>query len=410
MAVGLICSSGDDRGGSTMTTLTFFRCVLALQVGLASFPALAQEAAPQVTVAKPVVREVVDSDDFIGRFQASEQVSIRSRVGGYLQSINFTDGRMVKEGDELFEIDQRPYITALNEATAQFAIAQSTLTYAQSQFERANTLVKSGSQTVSTLDDRRRELESAEASLQGSQASVERAKLDLTYSKIIAPLSGRIDRHLISIGNLVTSDNTVLTTIVALDPIDFYFDVDERRLLSYAATARKNGQVLQEGGGGLRVTVRLGDRDETKFVGALDFAENTVDPQTGTLRVRARFPNPNFALQPGLFGRATIEGSSPYKAVLIPDEAISSDQNERLVYVLNPDQTVAAQAVRVGPKLYGYRVIRAGLKGDEKVVVRGVVRVRPGSKVTPVSIDLPPQNDDAPASAQEVSASAGEGQ
>jgi RND family efflux transporter MFP subunit len=366
---------------------------------------------PQVSVAKPVVRQVVDNDDFIGRFQASEQVSIRSRVGGYLQSINFKDGQLVKEGEELFEIDQRPYITAYNEANAQLAVAQSTLTYAQAEFDRANALVKSGSQTVSTLDDRRKELQSAQANLKGSEASVERAQLDLTYSKITAPLSGRINRHLISVGNLVQSDQTELTTIVALDPIDFYFDIDERRLLNYAETARKNGTVLQEGGGGLKVSVRLADRGHTKVTGTLDFAENTVDQATGTLRARARFANPDFILQPGLFGRVEIEGSNSYTAVLIPDEAISADQNERVVYVLNADNTVTTKPVRPGPKLYGYRVIRSGLNGDEQIVVKGVVRVRPGSKVTPVTVELPKENTtDVPENAQQASSVAGAAQ
>lgn len=392
------------------STLKYF---LPVCVVLSAGAAQAQETPPppQVSVAKPVVRDVVDNDDFIGRFQASEQVSIRSRVGGYLQSINFKDGQLVKQGDELFEIDQRPFITAFNEATAQLAVAGSTLTYAQSEFNRVNTLVKSGSQTVSTLDDRRRELQSAQANLQGSEASVERARLDLTYSKITAPLAGRINRHLISVGNLVQADQTELTTIVALDPIDFYFDVDERRLLNYAETARKNGKVLQEGGGGLKVNVRLGDRDQTKFSGTLNFAENTVDQATGTLRVRARFANPDFILQPGLFGRVEIEGSNSYTAILIPDEAIAADQNERVVYVLNPDNTVTTKSVRPGPKLYGYRVIRSGLTGDEQIVVKGVVRVRPGAKVTPVTVQLPRENpNDVPATAQQAVSAAGAAQ
>lgn len=378
-------------------------CLLLMLTGLAASAATAQQA-PQVQVAKPLVREVVDHDDFIGRFQASEQVAIRSRVGGYLQSILFEDGHMVKAGDALFEIDQRPYVAALNEATAQLAVSESTLTYSQAEFDRVNNLVKSGSQSVSTLDERRRQLQSAQAGLQGAQANVDRARLDLTYSRITAPLSGRIDRHLISAGNLVQADQTVLTTIVALDPIDFYFDVDERRLLSYAEAARKSGNALQEGGGGLKVTVRLGDRDRTKFTGVVDFAENSVDPATGTLRVRASFANPGFVLQPGLFGRLEIEGSNTYRAVLIPDEAIGSDQNERVVYVLGPDNIVTSKPVRPGPRLYGYRVVREGLAGDEQIVVEGVVRVRPGAKVTPVSVELPPRRDGVPETAQEANA------
>ncbi|AYG59985.1 efflux RND transporter periplasmic adaptor subunit [Rhizobium jaguaris] len=380
--------------------------LLPLMAALSSAQASAQQAPPppQVSVAKPLVREVVDTDDFIGRFQASEQVSVRSRVGGYLQNIDFQDGQLVKAGDNLFQVDQRPFDTALSEAKANLAVANSTLTYAKAQFDRVDALVKSGSQSVSTLDDRRRELQSAEASVQGAEASVDRAKLDLVYSNITAPLSGRIDRHLISVGNLVQADQTILTTIVALDPIDLYFDVDERRLLSYAETARTQGKVLQEGGGGIAVTVTLSDRDHTKFTGKVNFAENVVDPATGTLRVRARFSNPDFILQPGLFGRVSIEGSNPYKAILIPDEAISSDQNERIVYVLSADGTVTTKAVRSGPKLYGYRVIRTGLTGDENVVVKGVVRVRPGAKVTPVTVVLPQENNEAPSSSQEAAA------
>jgi len=345
------------------------------------------------------MRDVVETDDFIGRFQASESVSIRSRVGGYLDKIAFKDGQIVQQGDLLFEIDERPFITTLNEASAQLTVAKSTLVYAQAQFDRVNSLVTSGSQSVSTLDDRRRELESAQANLGGLQASVERAKLDLIYSKIKAPIGGRIDRHLISTGNLVQADQTELTTIVSLDPIDFYFDVDERRLLNYAETARKNGNYLQDGGGGLKVSVRLGDSNQSRFDGTVDFASNSLDPATGTLRLRARLANPDYILQPGLFGRVEIAGSNVYSAMLIPDEAIGTDQNERVVYVLQQDNTVVSKAIRPGPRLYGYRVVRSGLDANDKIVVRGVVRVRPGAKVTPVSMELPQENTEQTANA-----------
>ncbi|KAB0459328.1 efflux RND transporter periplasmic adaptor subunit [Agrobacterium radiobacter] len=389
-------------------SIPFSLWLLACSVALTS-AGVAQETspAPQVVVAKPVLRDVVDRDEFIGRFQAAEEVQIRARVGGYLQAINFRDGQLVKEGDQLFEIDQRPFLTALSQAQATLAVATAGLTYAQAQFDRVNSLVKSGSQTISTLDDRRRELDSAQANVQGAQATLDRANLDLTYSRITAPLGGRIDRHQISVGNLVQADQTLLTSIVMLDPIDFYFDIDERRLLNYAETARKNGEVLQSGGGGLKVSVTLGDRNRTKFQGTLDFAENRVDPQTGTLRARARFANPDFALQPGLFGRVELEGSNSYQAVLIPDEAISSDQDERVVFVVGKDNTVSTKAIRPGPRIFGYRVVRSGLDGTESIIVRGVVRVRPGMKVDPKETTLPSENNDSVASAPE-SASASE--
>lgn len=356
--------------------------------------AISQETppAPQVVVAKPVVREIVDRDEFIGRFQAAEEVQLRARVGGYLQAIKFKDGQLVKEGDELFEIDQRPFATALGQAKASLSVANASLIFAQAQFDRVNSLVKSGSQTVSSLDDRRRELDSAFANVQGAQSALDRANLDLMYSRITAPLSGRIDRHLISVGNLVQLDQTVLTSIVMLDPIDFYFDIDERRLLNYADTARKRGEVLQSGGGGLKVSVKLGDRDGSPYSGTLDFAENRVDPQTGTLRARARFANPDFVLQPGLFGRVELEGSNSYQAVLIPDEAISSDQDERVVFIVDKDNVVTTKAIRPGPRVFGYRVVRSGLDGSESIVVRGVVRIRPGMKVDPKETTLPQDN------------------
>ncbi|MGO8003130.1 efflux RND transporter periplasmic adaptor subunit [Rhizobium ruizarguesonis] len=360
--------------------------------------AVAQEQAPPpVTAAKPVVRDVVDNDEFIGRFDAVDQVSVRARVGGYLQEVRFQDGTIVHKGDVLFVIDQRPFVTAQNEANAALEVAKSTLTFAEAQFKRAESLAQSGSQSVSTLDDRRRELVSAQANVRGAQAAADRAALDMEYTQITAPISGRIDRRLVSAGNLIQADQSVLTTIVSMDPIDFYFDVDERRLLNFANTARSRGSDLQEGGGGLDVKVSISDPTAKPFIGKLDFAENRVDNETGTMRVRARFPNPNFVLQPGLFGRAQIEASNSYRAVLVPDEAIGSDQNQRVVYVVGADGTVTTKPVRPGPRLFGYRAIREGLSGEETIVVNGLMRARPGSKVTPELTQLPPERVDAPA-------------
>lgn len=360
---------------------------------LLTLPASAQTAPPPapVTVAKPVVRDVVDNDEFIGRFQAVDEVQVRARVGGYLQEVHFQDGAMVKQGDLLFVIDQRPFETALNEATAALEVAKSTLTLADAQFKRTESLASTGSQSASNLDDRRRDLMAAQANVRGAQAAVDRATLDMDYTRIVAPLGGRIDRRLISAGNLVQADQTVLTTIVALDPIDFYFDVDERRLLSYATTARERGSALQQGGGALAVSVAIADSAQKPFTGKLDFAENRVDNQTGTMRLRARFDNPDLILQPGLFGRIQIAGSNTYKAILVPDEAIAADQDKRLVYTVADDGSVTPKTVRLGPRLYGYRVIRSGMDGNETVVVNGLMRIRPGVKVAPQMIELPPE-------------------
>lgn len=354
-------------------------------------PLAQQQQKPAVTVAKPVVRDVVDVDEFIGRFEAVDEVTIRSRIGGYLDQVDFTDGAMVKKGEQLFVIDQRPFKTALDVATSSLEVAKSTLVFAEAEFTRTESLVQKGTLPISTLDDRRRELRSAQANLRGAEASLARAELDLEYTKIIAPLAGRIDRRLVSVGNLVQADQTALTTIVSLDPIDFYFDVDERRLLNYARQAREQGSNLQEGGGSLDVYVTIADSSEKPFKGKLDFAENRVDQETGTMRIRARFDNPDFVLQPGLFGRVEVSASNTYTGILVPDDAIGSDQDQRVVYVVAEDGSFATKPVRLGPRLYGYRVIREGMTGDETIVVNGLTRLRPGVVVDAKMVTLPPE-------------------
>jgi multidrug efflux system membrane fusion protein len=366
--------------------------LLLFSMALSASPSSAQEQPKAaVTVAKPVVRDVVDVDEFIGRFEAVDEVTIRSRVGGYLDQVDFTDGAMVKKGDQLFIIDQRPFQTALDVATSSLEVAKSTLVFAEAEFTRTESLVQKGTLPVSTLDDRRRELRSAQANLRGAEASLARAQLDLEYTKIIAPLAGRIDRRLVSAGNLVQADQTALTTIVSLNPIDFYFDVDERRLLNYARVAREHGSDLQEGGGSLEVSVIIADSTEQPFKGKVDFAENRIDQETGTMRVRARFDNPNFVLQPGLFGRVEVSASNTYKGILVPDDAIGSDQDQRVVYLVAEDGSFTTKPVRLGPRLYGYRVIREGLTGDETLVVNGLTRLRPGVIVDPKLVTLPPE-------------------
>ncbi len=358
--------------------------------------ALAQQPdLPVVSAAKPVVRDIVEDDEFVGRFEAVDEVAIRSRVSGYLAEVHFRDGAVVNKGDLLFTIDQRPYQATYDAAKSQVDVASSLTEFATSQLERAEALAKTGNVAVSVLDDRRRESLSAQAQLQGANAALRNASLDLEFTEIRAPISGRIGRRLVSPGNLVQPDSTLLTTIVAWDPIDFYFDIDERTYFSYARDARERGGSMQEGASNLDVVVRVADRSEAVFKGKLDFAENRLDNASGTMRVRARFENKDGVLQPGMFGRVNVPGSLPHRGILVPDEAVGADQDRRIVFVLDDTGTVSTKPVRTGPRLDGYRVIREGMTGDETIVVNGLMRVRPGVKVKAEMVTLPPKADNA---------------
>ncbi|GGC84187.1 efflux RND transporter periplasmic adaptor subunit [Chelatococcus reniformis] len=347
--------------------------------------------APVVTVAKPVVKQVTEYDDFTGRFEAVDSVEVRSRVSGYLSSVEFKDGAVVKKGDLLFVIDKRPYQAATDQAIAGVNSAQARVQFAKSDLERAQSLQKTGNITEQVLETRRQTALVAQGDLAGANAAVVSAKLNLEFTEIRAPVSGRIGRKLISEGNLVTADSTLLTTIVSLDPIYFYFDIDERSYLAYQRLNRNRGT-----GGSIASDVLVGVTDERQPTrkGKLDFLDNRIDQATGTLRARALVPNPDLFLAPGMFGTVRIPGSDPYRGVLVPDVAIATDQDRRLVWVLGADDTVSPKVVRPGPRIDGYRLIRSGLDGSETIVINGLQRLRPGIKVKPEMKELPPTAPD----------------
>ena len=344
---------------------------------------------PKISVAKPVVKEIVETDVFTGRFDAKEDVELRARVTGYLQEIHFKDGALVEVGDLLFTIDRKQFEAELENAKSSVEVAQSRLDLTREEFERGQRLRTSGTIAASAQDQRRQEFLAAQAEFAGATARLRTAELNLGYTKIYSPVKGRIGRNLISVGNLVQANSTVLASIVSLDPIYFYFDVDERSYLAYSRHAR-NGTRPSGRLTPYEVRIQLTDEDEPKHTGNLDFVNNRIDDATGTMRGRAIVTNTDLFLQPGLFGRISIPGSDRYEGVLVPDQAVGTDQNRRIVFVVGDNNVLTPTVIRPGPRIDGYRLVRTGLKGDETIVVNGLARVRPGMTIDPQMQELPP--------------------
>ncbi|MCC7274810.1 MAG: efflux RND transporter periplasmic adaptor subunit, partial [Alphaproteobacteria bacterium] len=341
---------------------------------------------PAVSVARPIVRDVVEWTDFIGRFEAVDAVDIRARVAGFLDAVHFRDGALVKAGELLFTIDQRPYRAALQEAEADLASAVARRDYAQGDLGRADSLRRGGNIAEQTVDQRRQNLLTSRADARRAEAALARARLDLEFTEIRAPITGRMSRRLVSAGSLVAANDTLLANIVSLDPIQFYFDADERSYLAY----------LRAGAAGVGdVLVALADESDAGRRGRIDFIDNRLDQASGTMRGRAVFANPDLSLVPGLFGRLRFPAARTARAVLVPDEAIAADQDRRIVYVVDGESRAAARQVRPGPRVDGYRVVREGLAGDETIVVNGLARVQPGARIQPRPTELPAQRQQA---------------
>lgn len=344
-------------------------------------------APPAVTVSQPIQRELVEWDEFTGQFAAKEYVEIRARVSGYLTEIHFEDGQIVKQGDLLFVIDPRPYEATLAAARAQLAQANAQVDLATQQLNRSAELRKKDFEPASNYDQRVSDLKVAASAAESAKAAIRSAELNLEFTRITAPLGGRISNHQVSIGNLISGNDSAtapaLTTIVSLDPIYFYFDMSEGDYLSYQrATAAGK---LDEARESLPpVYVRLTDETEWPRKGQLNFIDNQVDRGAGTIRARATFANPDFFVTPGQFGRIRIPASERHDAILIPDGAVVTDQSRKVVMTVQGDGTVVPKVVRPGPITDdGLRIIRSGLDPTDRVIINGLVRARPGGKVTP---------------------------
>ncbi len=346
----------------------------------------APSGAPQVVVSPPVTKSVQEWDEYTGRFAAVEEVEIRARVSGYLTAVNFQDGQIVFKGDPLFVIDPRPYQAAADIARAGVVQAQSSVQLAQRELDRARDLRQTQAVSQAVLDTRSQQLQNAQAQLLASQAQVRAAELDLEFTAVKAPVTGRVSNHRVSVGNLVSggsAQSTLLTTIVSLDPIHFYFDADQASYLRYTRQSR-SGERASSRDNPNPVILGLSDEKDFSHKGHIDFVDNAIDDGTGTIRARAVFANPDMVFTPGMFARLRLVGRPSYEGLLLPDSAIGTDQNRRFVYVLDKDNKATYRAITTGPLIEGLRVIRDGLTPTDKVVVAGLQRVRPGAPVTPV--------------------------
>ena len=380
--MGHISDSGYGRLAAVLAALSILG---GCGQGGAPGNAAARAAPPAVGVARPLVKSIVEWDEYTGRLQAVESVEVRARVSGYLESIHFKEGSVVAQGALLFSIDPRPFEAELKRLEAELKQARAAEENALAQFRRAERLRAGKNVSEEEHQIRRTARLAASADVDRAQAGIEAAKLNLEFTQVRAPISGRISRPFVTEGNLVhggTGDATVLTTIVSLDPIHAYFEANERAHLKYVRLSRSgerpSSREVQN-----PVYLRLADEEGFPHRGHMDFVDNRLDPNTGTMTGRAIFPNPDRVLTPGLFGRVRIPGSGVHEALLIPDAAVGSDQTEKYVYVLNEDNSIGYRKIVTGPLVHGLRVVREGLRPEERIVVVGLMRVYPGIKVTP---------------------------
>ena len=344
--------------------------------------------APQVTVATPVKRKIVDRDEYVGRFVAIDTVEIRARVSGYLDKVHVTDGQLVKAGDLLFTLDQRPFQAALDQARADLARAKSQADLANADLARAQTLIAQKTIAESLYDQRVQAKRAADAALQAAEAAVKTNELNLEFTELRAPVSGRIGDRRVSPGNLVTGTTTggqtLLATVVSIDPIRFEFTFDEASYLRYQRIAKDAGKA-DERGTKLPVELRLLDEKTFEHKGSIDFVDNVIDATSGTIRGRAQFANPTALFTPGMFGRIRVPGSAEYEALLLPDTAIGTEQIRKFVYVVDGENTVRQKYLELGTLQGNLRVIRSGLEPGDRVIVNGLMRARAGAKVTPLT-------------------------
>ncbi len=346
-----------------------------------------QQMAPAVSVAAVVHQRITEWDEFTGRLEAPESVSLRPRISGYIDSIGFKEGAIVKAGQPLFYIDDRSYKAEVRRLEAELADVNSQLKLAKSTFVRANELTENNAISVELFDSRAADLEQAKARLRSTSAALEIAKLNLSYTKVTAPITGRVSRAQITAGNLVSAGQTELTTIVSVNQVYAYFDADEQTYLKYIKLAQEGTRPSSRD---VKNPVYMGLANESGFPheGYIDFIDNQVNPATGTIRGRAVFENPEGNFIPGLFTRIKLVGSASYDGILIDDKAIATDLSNKYVLVLDAENKVQYRAIILGEKLNGLRIVKSGLTAADSIVVNGLQRVRPGAQVAPEVVPM----------------------
>jgi len=389
---------------------------LMLVIGLATLAGLnagcsssssAQPKAPapaEVSVAEVICKQIGDSDEFTGRLEAVNAVEVRPRVSGYLQSVHFKEGAIVRQGDLLFQIDPRPFQAEVDRLKGDLSQAKAQRSRAQSDFERAEHLHNNDGMSAEEYDRRAAVRNEAEARIASTEAALRGAELNLEFTRVKAPITGRVGRAEITEGNLVeggAGQIKPLTSLVSLDPIYVYFDVDEQTYLKYARVTQTHGTSSHD----LRSAARLGLADEDGFphVGQVSFVDNQVSSSTGTIRLRATFANKNLALTPGLFARIRLQGGGARSGCLAKDEAVVTDLNQKYVFVVGTNNILTYRPVKLGPMTEGLRVVRDGLREGDVIVVSGLQRVRPGAAVTPKKVSMANQpNSSSDTSTQSV--------
>ncbi len=379
---------------STRNTLGLFLLgsIAAIVLSACGNPEAANQAeappAPEVSVAQVVSERITEWDEFTGRLQAPETVNLMPRVSGYIDKVHFTEGALVNKGDLLVKIDPKPFAAEVARLKAELQSAQSALALAESEYQRAEKLSVARAISAELLDTRLASKQQTAANVASVKAALHRAELDLSYTRITAPISGRVSYALITAGNYVNAGQSHLTSLVSTDKMYAYFDVDEQSYLKYLRLSENGKRADTRDATANPVYMALANDSDYQHMGNIDFVDNSVNQQTGTIRIRATFANSDNSLLPGLFARIKLVGSDSYQGILIDEKAIGTDLNNKYVLLVNAENQLEYRAVKLGEKINGLRIVREGLSANDKIVVNGLQRVMPNIQIDPKQVDM----------------------